>query len=99
MTRILILNSINVIALPIFSNYIVYGKDGVYGNNGLAGIVFDYHTSAIIAAIKGLFSIAAIIKTIGIAIRWTRHKIIWFLITDTINIDFKKGDPNINKFY
>ena len=99
MTRILILNSINVIALPIFSNYIVYGRDGIYGNNGLTGIVFDYHISVIIAAIKGLFNITAIIKIIGTAIRWTRHKIIWFLMTDTVNIDFKIGDPNVNKFY
>lgn len=99
MTRILILNSINVIALPIFSNFIVYGKEGIYGNNGLVGVVFDYHTSAILAAVKGLFNITAILKTIGIAIRWIRHKIIWFLITDPINIDIKKGDPKVNKFY
>jgi hypothetical protein len=80
MTRVLILQSINIIALPIFSKYIVYGINGIYGNEGISGLVFDYHISNITGILKGLFNIMYIVKIIAIWISWTRYKIIWWNI-------------------
>lgn len=45
MRKTLFAMSINVIALPIIVNY-GFGN-GLYGGTGLAGIVFDYHISAV----------------------------------------------------
>lgn len=99
MNRVFILNSINVIALPIFSNYIIYEHMGIFGNEGLAGLAFDYHITIILAVFKSLFNVTAILKTVGVMIKWVRYKIIWFLVEDINEIDYKKGDRNVNTFY
>lgn len=57
MNKVLFLSTINVISLPIISNYLIEGTNFIYGNDGLSGFAFDYHVSAAIATAKGLISI------------------------------------------
>ncbi len=99
MNKVLFLSTINVIVLPIISNYLIEGRDFVYGNDGLSGFSFDYHVSAAITVIKGLFSINLIIKFIAIAIKRIRYKIIRYLCRNPQEVNFQTGDPNVNKFY
>ena len=79
MNKVLFLSTINVIVLPILSNYLIQGKNVVYGNEGLSGFSFDYHISAAITVIKGLFSTGLIARVLLIALKWTRYKIIRYL--------------------
>jgi|JI10StandDraft_1071094.scaffolds.fasta_scaffold08093_7 hypothetical protein len=79
MNKVFFLTSINIIVLPILSNYLIQGSGFIYGNNGLAGLAFDYHISAIIAVIKGLFNTVAMIKGAAICIKFTRYYLIRFL--------------------
>lgn len=99
MNKVLFLSTINVIALPIISNYVIEGKYFIYGNDGLSGFSFDYHVSAVITTIKGLFSINLIIKFIAIAMKKIRYKIIRYLCRNPQEVNFEIGDPNVNKFY
>ena len=45
MTKTSFLSWINIILLPIIVNY--FFRDNFYGATGLAGVIFDYHISAI----------------------------------------------------
>lgn len=102
MNRVLLLTSINVIVLPILSNYAtfkIYGDNIVYGNEGLSGLCIDYHITSVVATMKKLFSLSAIFRTIVINWRWARHKMIWYYCKDPESINYRKGDPEVNKFY
>jgi len=66
---------INIIILPIIVNYII--SDRYYGANGLAGIVFDYHISAVSVnlLLKFIDPTYALIR-IGLEIRCIRDYLI-----------------------
>lgn len=100
MNKVVLLSSINIIVLPIISNYLSdESKNFIYGNKGLAGLAFDYHISQIISVVRGLFNSMTMIKVALIFVRFTRRIIIRFLTKNSYAIDYKKGDPNVNKFY
>lgn len=82
MNQVFLLSTINVIVIPILSNYIIQGKGFIYGNNGLEGLAFDYHVSAGVAVIKSLFSTMLILKSVGIGFRFIRYKIIRYIVKD-----------------
>jgi hypothetical protein len=94
MNKVLFLSLVNVIVLPIVSNYIVQvvltgeGKGFVFGNLGLAGLAFDYHISCIIQVLTKIFDPMLIIKKILITIRWLRYRLIRFLVSRPGKVDF-----------
>jgi hypothetical protein len=66
---------INIIILPIIVNYFI--NDRYYGSNGLSGIVFDYHISALTVGlvVKLLDPVNLLIK-LAINIKCIRNGII-----------------------
>lgn len=92
MNKVLFLSLVNIVVLPILSNYIVMGTGFLYGNDGLAGLAFDYHITAIVQAFTKIFDPMMIIKKVLITLRFTRYKLIRVLSPPTIE-DFKKGVP------
>ncbi len=78
MNKVLIATCINIIALPIISNYAL--RNNVYGSNGLAGMVFDYQISMLgVGLVLKLVNPLNFIKRILLTIRPVRTKIIKFL--------------------
>lgn len=105
MNIVFILSSINVIGLPIITNYTInylYQNPIVYGDEGLNSLALDYHISLIIGTLLKILNISEILKYIAINIRWTRYKIIWhYYKTSTTNKEKEevRGDEAVNKFY
>ena len=99
MNKVLLLTSINIIVLPILSNYLSNNVGFIYGNQGLAGLAFDYHISTLVAVIKSLFDTTTMLKIGAINFKFVRRKIIRFLVPDSTNVDLEKGDDSVNEFY
>lgn len=75
MNKSLFAISVNVIILPIISNW--YIKDKVFGTNGLSGMVFDYQISCLLIGLPlKLLDPLEIVKRIALYIRFTRNKLI-----------------------
>ena len=80
MNKALVATSANVIVLPIITNYIV--RNQFYGNDGLSGIVFDYHFSlAVLGVLIRFINPVRIIKKIIIFIRPFRNALIRYFCT------------------
>lgn len=99
MNKVLVLTSINIIVLPIMSNYLSNSGAFIYGNRGLAGLAFDYHISSLIAVIKGLFNTVTMLKIGAIGVKFIRRIVIRFLVKDSNNVDLQQGDDSVNSFY
>lgn len=99
MNKVLMLSCVNIIVLPIISNYVVLHQGFVFGNQGLAGFAFDYHISCILQIITKLADPVMIIKKVLITIRWLRYKLIRFLVPQPAKVDFRKGSTEVNTFY
>jgi hypothetical protein len=66
---------INIILLPIIVNYLLNNR--YYGAAGLAGIVFDYHISAIsVGLVVKLLDPLNLMRRLGIAMKCIRNSII-----------------------
>jgi hypothetical protein len=86
MNKVLFSTCINIIALPIISNYVL--RNNVYGSKGLAGMVFDYQISILgVGIIVKLVDPVNFIKRILLNIRKTRNLIIRFICSklDSVN--------------
>jgi hypothetical protein len=70
----LIAGSINIIILPVIVNY-GFGQS-LYGATGLAGIVFDYHITAVTVNILLQFNPVYWVKKIGLSVSCIRNYII-----------------------
>lgn len=98
MNKVLIATCINIIALPIISNYVI--RNNVYGSKGLAGMVFDYQISILgVGLITKLFEPVLLVKRILLYVRPIRNFIIRFMCEKLGDIDIEKGIPEINAFY
>ena len=64
MNKVLLSSSVNVILLPIITNYII--NSNLYGVDGLSGIVFDYHITVLIGLIVKLLDPLFLIKKLVI---------------------------------
>ena len=72
MNKSLFAISVNVIVLPIISNW--YIKDKIFGTNGLSGMVFDYQISCLLIGLPlKLLDPVEIIKRIALYVRFTRN--------------------------
>jgi len=61
MNIVFILSSINVIGLPIITNYTInflYQNPIVYGDEGLNSLALDYHISLIIGTLLKILNIS-----------------------------------------
>lgn len=75
MTKTSVAMWINIILLPIIANYFINNR--YYGANGLAGIVFDYHISALTVGLPvKLFDPANMIVRMLISVKCIRNYII-----------------------
>lgn len=99
MNKVLFLCSVNVIVLPILSNYIVMGRWFLYGNDGLAGLAFDYHITGIVQAVMMIFDPMMLIKKVLITIRFTRYKLIRVFSPPRLEGDYYKGVQEVKPFY
>ena len=100
MNKSIFLMCINVIVLPIITNYVFGHK--LYGANGLAGIVFDYHISAVtINMLLKLIDPVFLVLTIGLYVRTTRNWLIKFKYrrADASTIDEESMMKNVYKLY
>lgn len=78
MNKVLFATCVNIIALPIISNYVI--RDNIYGSKGLAGMVFDYQISVLgIGLIIKLLDPSNFVKRVFLSIRKIRNFIIRFL--------------------
>jgi hypothetical protein len=78
MNKVLIATCINIIVLPIISNYVI--RNNVYGSNGLAGMVFDYQISILgVGLVTKLIDPAIFIKRLLLFVRPIRNVIIRFM--------------------
>lgn len=78
MNKVLFATCVNIIALPIISNYVI--RNNVYGSKGLAGMVFDYQISILgVGLVIKLIDPGNAIKRILLLIRKSRNIIIRFL--------------------
>ena len=70
--------SVNVIVLPIISNY--YLKNRVFGTEGLSGMVFDYQiTTLAVGLTLKLVNPVQIVKRLVLHVRKARNFVIrWF---------------------
>lgn len=99
MNKVIILTSLNIIAFPIITNYIVLKGNFLYGNDGLSGFAFDYQISCVIQALTKILDPMMIIKKIVIAIKWIRYHLIRFMCKNFDELPPKKGCQPLNKFY
>jgi hypothetical protein len=77
MNKTLFLISVNIIVLPIIINFIFTSR--LYGSKGLAGIVFDYHISALgVSLVLKLIDPLTLVMKISLAIKYIRNWIIKF---------------------
>jgi hypothetical protein len=74
MNKGLIATCLNIIFLPILSNAIL--KDNYFGYTGLAGQIFDYHTSLIYGLLLTLFKPLILIKKILFNVTKIRNLVI-----------------------
>lgn len=78
MNKVLFATSINIIVLPIITNYVV--RNNVYGSNGLAGMVFDYQVSLLgVGLVMKLIDPSNFVKRVLLSIRVIRNFLIRFL--------------------
>jgi len=78
MNKVLIATCINIIVLPIISNYVL--RNNVYGSNGLAGMVFDYQISVLgVGLVMKFIDPSNFIKRVLLGIRKIRNMIIRFV--------------------
>lgn len=78
MNKVLFATCVNIIALPIISNYVL--RNNVYGSKGLAGMVFDYQISLLgVGLVVKLIDPGSFIKRLLLNIRKIRNVIIRFL--------------------
>ena len=80
MNKVLFASSVNVIVLPIISNYVIKGN--LYGSDGLSGLVFDYHIGVIGGLAVKLFDPLFLIKKLVIEVRCIRNYVIRFLCSN-----------------
>ena len=98
MNKVLFATCVNIIALPIISNYVL--RNNVYGSKGLAGMVFDYQISLLgVGLIVKLIDPGSFIKRLLLNVRKIRNVLIRFLCENIVNIEPSKGVPEINTFY
>ena len=64
MNKVLFASSINVIVLPIISNFVI--NKNLYGSDGLSGMTFDYHIGVISGLIIKLIDPMFLIKKLVI---------------------------------
>lgn len=78
MNKVLIATCINIIVLPIISNYVL--RNNVYGSNGLAGMVFDYQISVLgVGLVMKFIDPSNFFKRVLLSIRKIRNMIIRFV--------------------
>lgn len=97
MNKVLFASSINVIVLPIISNYVLSNK--VYAVDGLSGLVFDYHISVIAGLIAKLLDPLFFIKRFVIEVRCLRYLYIRWTCSKLPKVNPKEGVNEVNKFY
>ncbi len=77
MNKVLFATCVNIIALPIISNYVL--RDNVYGSRGLAGMVFDYQISLLgVGLVMKFIDPPIFIKRVLLSIRKIRNIILRF---------------------
>ena len=98
MNKVLIATCINIIVLPIISNYVI--RNNVYGSKGLAGMVFDYQISILgVGLVTKLIEPGLFIKRLLLFVRPIRNIIIRFMCEKVRDVNIAKGVPEINTFY
>jgi hypothetical protein len=86
MNKVLFATCINIIALPIITNYTL--RNNVYGSKGLTGMVFDYQISILgVGLVMKLIDPPNFVKRILLNIRRIRNVIIRFLCKNLIIIN------------
>jgi len=89
MTKSAIAMLVNIIFLPILVSYIY--NNSYFGGNGVAGIVFDYHISALaISLIFKLFDPITLILNICVGVHCIRNYLI------RVRYHKKEGDTIID---
>ena len=98
MNKVLFSTSVNIIALPIISNYVI--RNNVYGSEGLAGMVFDYQVSILtIGLIVKLIDPPHFIKRILLHVRCIRNGAIRFICDKLVKVNPQAGVPEVNTMY
>lgn len=97
MNKVLLATCINIIVLPIITNYILTNK--LYRVDGLAGFVFDYHISVIAGLAIKLFDPMYIIKKLVTEIKCIRNLFIRWTCNKLPDLNPEKGANEVNKFY
>jgi len=98
MNKVLIATCINIIVLPIISNFVI--RNNVYGSKGLAGMVFDYQISVLgVGLVMKLIDPGIFIKRVLLMVRPIRNVLIRFLCENLGEVNPAKGVPEINTFY
>jgi hypothetical protein len=63
----------------------------IFGENGLAGLAFDYHLSTIVVTIFILADPVMLVKKFFITVKCLRKQIIKYFVTKPELIEFDKG--------
>ena len=96
MTKTSFLSWINIILLPIIVNY--FFRDNFYGATGLAGVIFDYHISAIasgltlklIDPLTLIFKILLLLMSISQFVKFELY--LFHLFEQLLQVDFIEVD-------
>lgn len=63
----------------------------IFGENGLAGLAFDYHLSTVVVTVFIIADPIMLLKKICITVKCLRKQIIKYFTTNPELIDFDKG--------
>lgn len=97
MNKVLLASSINVIVLPIISNFVIRSK--LYALDGLSGLVFDYQISVIAGLGVKLLDPLFLIKKLVIEVKCLRNLFIRWTCNNLPDVSPEKGVNEVNKFY
>ena len=97
MNKFLLLTSINIIILPIITNFIIGNK--LYNTDGLSGFVFDYHISVIAGLAVKFFDPLFIVQKVVVEIKCIRNLFIRWTCNKLSDVSPEKGVHEVNRFY
>ena len=97
MNKVLFASTINVIVLPIITNFVI--NRNLYNSDGLSGMVFDYHIGVMGGLVVKLLDPLFLIKKVIIEVKIFRNAIIRFLCGNQVKIEPEKGVKVVNIFY
>jgi hypothetical protein len=98
MNKVLFSTSVNIIALPIISNYVI--RNNVYGSEGLAGMVFDYQVSLLtVGLMVKLLDPAHSIRRALLYVRCMRNFIIRRICDKLVKVNPVEGVCEVNQLY